>query len=183
MELHWDKFQLLQVQCQASILTPRTNATCQNWASTTWDLFSLMMVCRGMSLAGESLWQRQIFLNSKKSGSIHRYPDLSSADRRRLDGFQNRCLRGILGIPPAFISRASNIEVLRRASYISATDMLLKRQPLLLGKAWRFPLDHPLHVCKIFLGSLQPTRSACVRRTGRLRREWVTYAGDHNLIL
>ena len=41
---------------------------------------------------------------------------LSSADRRRLGGFQNRCLRGILGISPAFISRVSNMEALRRAS-------------------------------------------------------------------
>ena len=30
---------------------------------------------------------------------------LSAAERRCLDGFQNRCLRRINGIPPSFLSR------------------------------------------------------------------------------
>ena len=108
-----------------------------------------MTVCWGMSLAEESGWQRQ-----------------------------NRCLRSILGIPPAFTSGVSNMEVLRTASYISATDMLLKRQLLLFGKALRSLLDDPLHVCAFIPGSLQPATSACVRRAGRPRREWVTHVRD-----
>ena len=103
---------------------------------------------------------------------------LSSADRRRLDGFQNRRLRSILGIPPAFISRVSNMEVLRTASYISATDMLLKRQLILFGKALRSPFDHPFYVCAFIPASLQRATSACVSRVGRPRRERVTHVRD-----
>ena len=103
---------------------------------------------------------------------------LSSADRRRLDGFQNRCLRSILGIPPAFISRVPNAEVLRRACYPAATDMLLKRQLLLFGKVLRSAYDHPLHNSAFIRGTLQPATSMYVRRVGRPRREWVTFVRD-----
>ena len=103
---------------------------------------------------------------------------LASADRWRLDGFQNRCLRCIFGIPPAFISRVSNAEVLRKACYPAATDMLLKRQLLLFGKVLRSAYDHPLHSCAFIRGALQPATSMYVRRVGRPRREWVTFVRD-----
>ena len=40
---------------------------------------------------------------------------LTKADRRRLDGFQARCLRNILGIPSAYTSRISNQATLDKA--------------------------------------------------------------------
>ena len=45
----------------------------QNWASTIWDLFSVMMGYQGMNLVGESGWQSEIFLSFKKFGSILHY--------------------------------------------------------------------------------------------------------------
>ena len=117
----------------------------QHWASTIWDLFSVMMGYQGMNSVGESGWQSGIFWSSKKSGSIFHYRGigrfkplklswnhklmyslsclcLSSADRRRLDGFQNRCLRSIFGIPPAFISRFSSAQSLQTHCYRHAIE-------------------------------------------------------------
>ena len=115
---------------------------------------------------------------------------LSVADRCRLDGFRNRCLRRILGIPPAFISRVSNAEVRRQAHCHAATDLLLHRQLLLFGKAFRSPPDSPMHSNSFIPGTLQPVTNAYVRRVGRPRREWITevrnkafqFVGDHREI-
>ena len=90
---------------------------------------------------------------------------LSAAERRRLDGFQNRCLRRITGIPPSFVSRVPNTAVLHRARCNAASDMIVQRQLLLSGKVLRSPLDHLLHV-SAFIPD--------VRRVGRPRREWVS---------
>ena len=99
---------------------------------------------------------------------------LSAAERRRLDGFLNRCLRRITGIPPSFVSRVPNTAVLHRACCNAASDMLVQRQLLLFGKVLRSPLDHPLHVSAFIPGTLQPATSRYVRRVGRPRREWVS---------
>ena len=42
---------------------------------------------------------------------------LSVADTHRLDGCQNRCIRRIMGVKPAFVSRISNNDVLTRAGH------------------------------------------------------------------
>ena len=63
---------------------------------------------------------------------------MNKCARRRLDGFQARCLRRITGVPPSFVSRVSNDEVRRRAEgqpRLSTT--LLKRQLHLMGRAAR----------------------------------------------
>ena len=149
MELHWDKFQLLQVQCQASILTPayerivskpgidylgsvlahdglpghELDRIGRRIGMAKRDFLELQKVWKHSSLPRfRKIAIYKALIESKLMYSLSCLC-LSSADRRRLDGFQNRCLRGTLGIPPAFISRVSNMEVLRTASYISATDM------------------------------------------------------------
>ena len=99
---------------------------------------------------------------------------LSAVERRRLDGFQARCLRKIFGVPPAFISRVSNMTILQRAKCKTATDLLLQRQILLFGKVARAPINHPLHMAAFIPGTWQPITDKYVRRVGRPRREWVT---------
>ena len=99
---------------------------------------------------------------------------LSAAERRRLNGFQNRCLRQILRIPPAFISRVSNAEVLRPPHYRAATDLLLPRQLLLFGKFLRCPRDHVMHQTALIPGTMQPATDRFIRRVGRPRREWIS---------
>ena len=115
---------------------------------------------------------------------------LSVADHRRLDGFQNGCLRLILGVPPALISRVSTAEVRRLAHCHAAADLLLHRQLLLFGNAFRSPLDSPRHSNSSIPGTLQPVTKAYVRRVGRPRREWITevrnkafqFSGNHREI-
>ena len=62
---------------------------------------------------------------------------LNVADMRRLNGFQARCLRVILRIPPAFVSRVSNRHVLQMAEEIELGNQLLKQQLLLYGQVVR----------------------------------------------
>ena len=53
---------------------------------------------------------------------------LTKAHGRRLNGFYCRCLRRILKIPAAFVSRVSNQTVLSRAGALPLTEQLSKRQ-------------------------------------------------------
>ena len=53
---------------------------------------------------------------------------LNVAERRRLDDFQNRCLRKILNIAPAFISRIANVEVLTLGSQTPLSRTLQEQQ-------------------------------------------------------
>ena len=97
----------------------------------------------------------------------------TKAEQRRLDGFQARCVRQVLGIRPAFFSRISNVTVLKRADHLTATSLLTKQQLLMLGKALRAPQDSLLHRAAVVPGTLVPATSRYIRRTGRPRKEWV----------
>ena len=197
MELHRDKFQLLSVQCRACIRTPSgehiESAPGINYLGpvvTHTGLPGHELGRRiGMAKADftelQQVWKhaslpvhRQVHVYQTLVGSKLMYGlsclCLSAAERRRLDGFQNRCLRRITGIPPSLISRVSITAVLRRARCNAAFDMLVQRQLFLFGKVLRSPLDHPLHVSAFRPGTLQPATSRYVRRVGRPRREWVS---------
>ena len=99
---------------------------------------------------------------------------LTTAQRRRLDGFCARCLRRILKIPAAFVSRISNARVYQAAKMPALSELVLKRQLLLLGKVARAPAGDPLRA-DVFVGSTtQPQVGRYVRRVGRPRQEWST---------
>ena len=98
---------------------------------------------------------------------------LNVAQQRRLNGFQAKCLRQIIGIPASFISRVSNREVLRRADYPEATTSLVQSQLQILGKVMRAPPTSQLQSCAFHPGTLQATTSHYIRRVGRPRKEWV----------
>ena len=210
MELHWDKFQLLEVQCHASISTPTGERIASksglDYLGTvrSYDTLPGHELGRRIGMAKADFtnlqkvwkhssphWTRKVeiykaLIESKLMYSLSCLC-LSLADRRRLDGFRNRCLRRILGIPPAFISRVSNAEVRRQAHCHAAADLLLHRQLLLFGKAFRSPPDSPMHSNSFIPGTLQPVTNAYVRRVGRPSREWITevrnkafqFVGDH----
>ena len=97
----------------------------------------------------------------------------SVAELRRLDGFQARCLRSILKIPPSFISRVPNSIVRERAQSETASQKLLKRQLVLLGKVMRASLDGTLQQVSFIPGTTQPATARYVRRVGRPRKEWI----------
>ncbi len=59
---------------------------------------------------------------------------LNAAARRRLDGFQARCLRAILSIQHSMHSRVSNTSFLAQAGAMKASVLLLQRQLDLFGR-------------------------------------------------
>ena len=99
---------------------------------------------------------------------------LTVADRRRLDGFQNRCIRKILRIAPAYYSRVSNKTVLQKAEYVAASQLLLERQLALLGKVIRAPMESPLQAATFIPNTLEPATRRYIRRLGRPRKEWTS---------
>ena len=98
---------------------------------------------------------------------------LSASDSRRLDGFQCRCLRQILGIPPAFLSRVSNECVFQAAAQTRASVLLQQRQLSLLGDVLRAPQTDPISYLSFTPGTAQPAVSRYARRVGRPHKEWV----------
>ena len=98
---------------------------------------------------------------------------LTRADERRLDGFQNRCLRNNVGIKPAFVSRVSNEAVRAKAHHQAASAILRKRRFMLFGKVLRSEPDHPMRTCCFVPDTLYPLNDFYVRRVGRPSKEWV----------
>ena len=96
---------------------------------------------------------------------------LNTSERRRIDGFQNRCLRDIWGIKPAFVSRVSNAKMLQTTSRKPLTKTLEKQQLLLYGRVFRQPAGSCMRDVTFCPGSLRP---AVVRKLGRPRLEWTT---------
>ena len=101
---------------------------------------------------------------------------LTKAQKRRLDGFQNWCLRKIIGVLPSYVSLISNATVLARACYTPATDLLLKRRLQQLGKALRAPVGHPLRTAAFIPNTLVPATERFVKRVGRRCKELVKEA-------
>ena len=96
---------------------------------------------------------------------------INVAELRRLNGFQCRCLRPILGIKPSFVSRVSNSTVLQQSAQIPYGRQLFRQQLLLFGRVARAPPTDPLRILTFVPGSLLPATGHYVRRVGRPRNE------------
>ena len=94
---------------------------------------------------------------------------------RRLDGFQAKCLRTVLGVAPSFVSRISNACVRSTAGWKPASQVLMEQQLLLLGKVLRSAPNGPLQKASFIPGTIRPATDRYVRRVGRPRREWVPH--------
>ena len=99
---------------------------------------------------------------------------LVTSQRRRLDGFYARCLRKILHIPSAYISRVSNATVLQKARQQPFCKQLLRKQLTLLGRTAMAPQGSPLRDSTFMAGTLLPQVGRFVRRVGRPRQDWCT---------
>jgi len=97
---------------------------------------------------------------------------LNVADVRRLNGFHCRCLRVILRVQPAFVSRVSNKKVLQESGQPPLDRQLLRHQMLLYGRVGRSPPSDPLRNLTFAPGGLEPATSRYIRRVGRPRNEW-----------
>ena len=101
---------------------------------------------------------------------------LVKAQRRRLDGFHARCLRRILGVAPAFISRVSNNAIFGSACAKPITEQLACRRLVILRKVPFSPVGGPLRRNVLVGSSANPVVGSYIRRRGRPRLCWTTEA-------
>jgi hypothetical protein len=85
---------------------------------------------------------------------------LSQVERRRLDGFQCRCLRRVMRIPSSYISRVSNNTVLKRARATKVSQRILAQQMLYFGQLARRDDDDPVRAAVLH----QVCTSLCGRK-------------------
>ena len=195
MQLHWGKFQLLNVRCDFSFSTPEGSSITKTESigylgatlnengkisselgrrlGIAWaDFRNLLRVWNHVSIP---LQRRVQIFNAVIMPQIM-YGLSSSwlcvADRRRLDGFQARCLRKVLRIAPSFVSRISNKTVLQRSKQKQFSSHLLKQQLLLFGRVARAPDNDVLRKITFMPGTLQPVTETFIRKLGRPRHEW-----------
>jgi len=108
---------------------------------------------------------------------------LTAAQRRKVNGFQNRYIRRIIGVPLSYVSRVSNAIVLARASYPLATSLLQKRRLQLLGKILRCDGTHPLRASVFVPHTTIPATDSFIRRVGRPSKEWVKEVCEEAAVL
>ena len=99
---------------------------------------------------------------------------LVTAQRRRIDGFVARCLRRMLGVPPAFVSRVSNATVYSKACFKPFSQQLLKHQLGLLRKVALTGPHHPMRKDTFIDSTVIPQIGRFIRRVGRPRQDWAT---------
>ena len=97
---------------------------------------------------------------------------LNKAERKRLDSFQNRCLRRICRIPAAYISRVSNATVLHVTGQSKLSDSLARRQMIYMGQLARRPSADPVRSSVFELNTLDLRKAVGPRRRGRPRQTW-----------
>ena len=96
---------------------------------------------------------------------------LVKSQLRRIEGFYARCLRRLLRIPAAYISRVSNATVYQKAGVEPLGTQLLKMQMAVLGKTAQTQVGHPMRH-NVFVGdSLRPLVGYYIRRPGRPRQD------------
>ena len=201
LDLHWDKFQLLQVNDTFNLQSPHgqqippslrlayLGTSIYADGGVKAELNQKLGVAWGDFCALHRVWKHSTLCFARKVriynavvisrllyglSSAH----LNVAETRRLNGFQCRCMRVILGIKPSFISRVSNAEVLKRAQQNDLSCLLLHQQLLLFGRIARAPPDDPLRLLTFVPGSISPLTSHYIRRIGRPRSEWASKLRD-----
>jgi hypothetical protein len=196
MELHWSKFQLLQVNGEFKLRAPGGDdippkdmmtylgATIYADGSLKRELNQKLGLAWADFCKLDRLWKHATLSTCRKIKILQAVVvtkllyGLSSAwlnasEIRRLNGFYCRCLRVILRIKPAYISRVSNAEVVRQSSQRQLSRQLLEQQMLQYGKVARSPGQDVLRRLAFTPGSSQPAVARFVRRVGRPRNEWV----------
>ena len=78
----------------------------------------------------------------------------NQAQIRRVNGFQARCSRMILGVAPSFLSRVFNEAVPGRAGALQLSEVLCNQQLAYQGKLLRLPFQSPLVSVSFIPGTL-----------------------------
>ena len=100
---------------------------------------------------------------------------LNKLERRRLGGFQARCIRRILKVPPSYYNRVSSARVLAVAGKEQLSNLLVRQQMTLMGKIAFRPNDDVVRK-SIFLPnnvSLRPLPGPAKRVRPRTR--WLVH--------
>ena len=129
------------------------------------------------------IWQSKISIKKKvdkfhslvvsKTWGVHLLP-LVKRDFRKLEAAYVRCVRRILGIKAAYISRISNETVLKRAGVPTFQSTVRLKQLTLLGHILRLGPTHPdWRVCfQPDLQCLPCLPAGILKRKGRPRARW-----------
>jgi hypothetical protein len=200
LQLHWGKLQQMNVRCEAHLRRPDgTDIEPQEQMTYLGSIISSdgrvhRELVKRLGLAQSTfrelarLWRHSSLGRQKKLRLFNALVVpramygleaawLSKPERRRLDGFQNRCLRQLWGIPPAYISRVSNEKVRILTGERPLSQLLERRQLLLYGKVARAPDDSILRKCTFAPGTLTSINDTFVRKLGRPRAEWTREVG------
>ena len=197
MQLHMGKLQLLPIQCNPVVglpgeapLQPKRRmdylgSTLSDDVHDAHELVRRIALAKADFIALNNVWHRssltwkgklRIFESLVESKLLYSLNSicLTQAQEKKLDGFQARCLRAIIGVKPSYISRVSNKEVLEKCCHKKATELLKIRQLKLLEKIKESREGHPLRVVTFSRGSfLRPATDEYVRRVGRPHKEWL----------
>jgi len=195
MELHWDKFQLMEVGGKYELHAPNgsqiqpSSSMCYLGCTMFADGGVKSELNRKLGIAwsdfkklarvwGHAQMRRRRKMEAFQSMIASRLlyglssAWLNVAEIRRLNGFQARCLRVILGVKPAFYSRISNATVLTRSGQTSFALQLRKQQLMLYGRIARLPPTDPRRSVAFCANTVHPLTSTYVRKVGRPRNEW-----------
>lgn len=194
LEQHWGKVQLISIRSDETLcqpdgkeVKPRDSMVYlggllhENGRAAS-EFSRRIGMCRGLFKKLTQVWscarlstQRRIevfnalILSKLKYGLSTLW--MGTAEQRRLDGFHAYCLRRILGIQAAFISRVSHAKVFEKAAQERVTKQLLKQQLLYFGKIARMGEDSVLRRSAFHHG-LMPCTAFYVRKAGRPRKTW-----------
>ena len=100
---------------------------------------------------------------------------LNKSERKRLDGFQARCLRKIYRIQPSYYSRVSNSAVLSIAGERPLSEAIAKQQMVFLGKLARRPGNDPVRSSVLQPGGIELQTPTGTRKRGRPDRCGATW--------
>ena len=103
---------------------------------------------------------------------------LGGASLKKIDGFQARCLRRILGTAPSYWSRVSNKTILGQARAPKLSILLVEQQLGFLGTIAHCPAECPVRGL-VFDEHLCFREADFKRRRGRPRLEWAKLLQAH----
>ena len=98
---------------------------------------------------------------------------LRKAELRKIDAFQAKCLRKILGIQHAFYSHVRNETVLQEADRSKLSTIIRRQQLLLLGRVAQLPPGDVMRTCIFHGGTFEPRMPNGRRQRGRPRQIWL----------
>lgn len=197
LALHWGKLQLMHVRSEASVRRPDHTAieakpeipylgsVVSHDGRVSKELSRRLGMAHSEFRALSRIW-RHSSLGRKRKIKIFEatvLPKLlyglaaawlNKAERRRLDGFQNRCLREIWGIKLAFLSRVSSFSVLQTTSQKPLTRALERQQLLLYGRVFRQPTGSCMRDVTFCPDSLRLAMDRYAHKVGRPRLGWTS---------